>query len=144
MNLSTKSKYGLRAMLNLAVNYRTGPVKVSDIAKDEGISVAYLEQLLSKLRRTGLVKSARGPNGGYVLAKSPGAISVLDVVGALDKKIYPVSCVSFGRRASSKKCQRLNSCAAKLIWEKLANSISETLQAASLESLCREVKEKGS
>ena len=136
MKLSTKSTYGVRAMLNIALA-DDGAISIADIAKREGISVAYLEQLLNKLRRSGLVASVRGPKGGYVRAREPGAITIKDIVAILEGGIYPAHCVtsSAGARAA---CKRRNGCVPKLIWVKLAKAISDCLDSITLADLCGE------
>jgi len=138
MKLSTKSTYGVRAMLNIALAHDEA-ISIADIAKREGISVAYLEQLLNKLRRSGLVASVRGPKGGYVLARKPGAITIKDIVSILEGGIYPAHCVtrSVGARAA---CKRRNGCVPKLVWVKLAKAIGDCLGSISLADLCAEAK----
>jgi Rrf2 family protein len=142
MNLSTKSTYGLRAMLNIALESDTSATSIADISEREGISVAYLEQLLNKLRHAGLVDSIRGPKGGYVLSKSPRDITVKDIVTILEGGIYPVHCVKTGDSAEN-MCKRRNGCVPKLVWVKLAKAISDCLGSVTLEDLCIEAK-KGS
>lgn len=138
MKLSTKSTYGLRAMLNIAMVSK-GTVSITDIARREGISVAYLEQLLNKLRRSGLIKSVRGPKGGYMLAKDASDITVSDVVDTLEGGIYPVHCVGSKRRMAG-SCKKSEGCVPKIVWQKLAKAINDCLQSINLADLCREVK----
>jgi len=142
MKLSTKSTYGLRAMLNIALDFKRGAVSIADISEKEGISVAYLEQLLNRLRRKGLVDSVRGPKGGYVLAKAPADITVRDVVKTLEGEISPVHCVATqkGVRAF---CKRKTGCVPKVVWVKLAKAISDCLGSITLEDLCLEAKKVG-
>ena len=139
MKLSAKSRYGLRAMVDLTFHYKHGPVVVGDISKREGISTHYLEQILSKLRRSGLVKSVRGPKGGYVLAKSPDSIKIGDIVKVLEGGVAPVTCSS----GKNKLCNRIDRCVTKLFWDKLALSIEEVLNSETLASLLQEAKESG-
>ena len=137
MKLSTKSTYGLRAMVNLALEYDKGAFSISDIAKKEDISVSYLEQLLNKLRRNELVKSRRGPHGGYVLAKPPGAITVGDIIRVLEGDTAPVYCVT-AKRGTMRFCKRSNLCVTKGVWEKLARAIDDVLDSVSLKDLAKE------
>ncbi|MDD5427928.1 MAG: Rrf2 family transcriptional regulator [Candidatus Omnitrophica bacterium] len=138
MKLSTKSTYGLRAMLSIAMNSPKGAISVADISKKEGISVAYLEQLLNKLMHRGLVASIRGPKGGYVLSKNTGAITVGDIVKTLEGNIYPVHCIAAGKGSSA--CKKSSGCVPKLVWMKLAKSISDCLDSITLKELCAEAK----
>ena len=136
MKLSTKSTYGLRAMLNIALGGDRGAVSITDIVKREGISSSYLEQLLNKLRREGLVKSVRGPDGGYVLARKPREITVGDVVKTLEGSMSPVHCAAAGGNL----CKRHSGCVPKIVWQKLADSISDCLESITLKDLCAEAK----
>ena len=138
MKLSTKSTYGLRAMLNIAMSGADGVVSITDISKKEGISVAYLEQLLNKLRHRGLIDSIRGPKGGYVLSKNTSGITVGDIVTALEGNIYPVHCIAAGKGARA--CKKSSGCVPKLVWMKLAKSISDCLDSITLKELCAEAK----
>jgi len=139
VKLSTKSTYGLRAMVNVALGQEKGAVSIKEISTKEGISSVYLEQLLNKLRREALVKSVRGPSGGYILSKSPGEITVKDIVLILEGNISPVDCAS-GRESWKMKCGRNKNCVAKIVWAKLARSISDCLDSITLEDLCKEAR----
>lgn len=141
MKLSTKSTYGLRAMLNVAVNESPQAVSTADIAKKEGIPVAYLEQLLNRLRRNGLIESIRGPKGGYVLSKRASDITVADIVRTLEGSIYPVDCATRG--SDGEACKNGRSCAPKLVWHKLAKAINDCLESVTLEDLCDEAVKIG-
>ncbi len=142
MKLSTKSTYGLRAMVNLALQYEQGALSISDIAEKEDISVSYLEQLLNKLRRNSLVKSLRGPHGGYVLARRPCKITVGDIVKVLEGGTAPVYC-TMNRLGVKRSCRRSDICVAKGVWEKLAKAIDEVLDSVNLEDLAKQAKSAG-
>lgn len=137
MKLSTKSTYGLRAMVNLALEYKKGALSISDIAEKEGISASYLEQLLNKLRRNELVKSLRGSSGGYMLSRRPGAITVGDIVRVLEGDTAPVYCVT-AKRGAMRFCKRSNLCVTKGVWEKLARAIDGVLDSVNLNDLAKE------
>ena len=139
MKLSTKSEYGLRAMLNIAMNGSGGATSIANISKKEGISVAYLEQLLNKLRREGLIESIRGPKGGYLLSKDTGSITVGDIVKTLEGSLYPAHCVA-AQKGSQGICKKSNGCVPKLVWLKLAKTISDCLDSITLAELCNEAK----
>lgn len=135
MKLSSKSTYGLRALLNIAVNGDEEATSIFDIAQKEGISKTYLEQLLNRLRRHGLVKSVRGPKGGYTLSRKASDITVADIVSVLEGGIWPVHCVSKNNSPGG-LCKRSGSCVPKLVWKKLADAIKDCLESITLEDLC--------
>ena len=142
MKLSTKSTYGLRAMVNIALGNEKDAVSVKEISAKEGISGVYLEQLLNKLRREALIKSVRGPAGGYILSKSPGKITVKDIVLILEGNISPVDCAG-GRESWKMKCGRNKNCVSRIVWTKLAKSINDCLDSITLEDLCKEARRLG-
>jgi Rrf2 family protein len=139
MRLSTKSTYGLRAMVDLALSYKRGSISISDIAAKEDISAAYLEQLLNKLRRNNLTKSLRGPNGGYVLARRPDTITVGDVVRVLEGDTAPVYCVK-NEKDAKKLCDRTKTCVTRGVWKRLAHAIDAVLDSINLEELARQAE----
>lgn len=133
MRLSTKGEYGVRAMIYLALNYHSGDISLSTIARDENISQGYLEQIFSVLRRGGLIDSARGVKGGYALARPPHKIFVGDIIRALEGPIVPVECVS--EDGSDGDCSRSNDCLARHVWEKLRDTINLLLDSISLQDM---------
>jgi Rrf2 family protein len=135
MKLSTKSTYGLRAMVNIANAGGRNAVSIKAISKAEGISGVYLEQLLNKLRRASLVKSVRGPSGGYVLSCDARSITVGDIVKTLEGSIAPVNCASGEGWRSV--CTKSRTCAAKAVWAKLAKAIENCLDSVTLADLCK-------
>jgi Rrf2 family protein len=135
MKLSTKSTYGLRAMVNIALEEEKRAISISEISKKEGISSVYLEQLLNKLRRKNLVKSVRGPAGGYILSRSPSNITVGDIVKTLEGSITPVDCAA-GREGWKNVCGKSKNCVAKIVWAKLARAIDDCLESVTLADLC--------
>lgn len=138
MGISTKSTYGIRAMFELALHYGRSPVSVAFISERESISIAYLEQLLSKLRKKGLVRSVRGPKGGYILAKKPRDITVGDIVRALDGMITPSHCMG-----SNKNCKMIDKCVTKTVWKRLKDAVDGTLDGVSLKDLCNDARKMG-
>ena len=112
-----------------------GAVSINEISKREGISGVYLEQLLNKLRRDGLVRSVRGPSGGYVLSRTPAAITVGKIVKALEGSITPVDCAS-GHEGWKTVCQHRKTCVTKAVWAKLAKAIDDCLESVTLADLC--------
>ncbi len=134
MKLSTKSQYGVRAMFDLALHSGEGPVSISHISEREEISVSYLEQLLNKLKRVGLVKSVRGAKGGYVLSMDARKIKIGDIVRSLEGDLSLVFCVDEDRARS---CHRLDRCVTRLVWKRLSQSLDKTLDSITLEDLKR-------
>jgi len=141
LKFTTKSEYGLKAVLNLAENFGKGPIPIHDIAENHGISENYLEQLLSTLRRAGLVKSVRGAQGGYMLASSPKEITVGEIIRILEGSIAPKKCVD---DENPNACNRAENCAARMVWEKLKDSVSEVLDSITLDDMCREARKMNS
>lgn len=139
MKLSTKSTYGLRAMLSIALEADKGAISTLDISNREGISVTYLEQLLNKLRHKGLVESVRGPKGGYVLSKRPDKITVADIVNSLEENMSTAHCATI-HKGTNIICKRESGCVPKLVWVKLAKAISDCLESMTLGDLASEAQ----
>jgi len=136
MLLTTKSSYGIRALIDLAIMYdRQVPISIKNISREEGISRVYLEQILNRLKKQGFVKSVRGPKGGYMLAKDPSGVSVYEVVMALEGSVAPGKCIS--GKGKIKVCERAGRCASKDVWNEVAKQIKKTLEGFSLRSLAR-------
>jgi len=104
MRLSTKGRYAVTAMMDIALHDKQGPVTLAEISQCQGISLSYLEQLFSKLRKRGLVKGVRGPGGGYRLAKPSSQISVADIIQSVDEKLDMTKCGGKGNCSQGEKC----------------------------------------
>ena len=126
MRLTTKGRYAVTAMLDLAIHYDQGPISLADISERQGISLSYLEQLVTKLRRQSLVKSTRGPGGGYSLSRDAYQIAVADVITAVDEKVDTTRC---GGMAN---CQGDERCLTHELWASLSEQIYGFLQGISL------------
>lgn len=137
MKLSTKGRYGLRAMIDLARYSEDEPVSISSIASRQAISERYLEQLVALLKKAGLVSSIRGAQGGYVLAKEASEISVGDVLRALEGSLEPVKCAAF---YSEEGCLAAGGCVTKYVWQKINDSINDTVDHIMLDELVEESK----
>ncbi|SHK08599.1 RrF2 family transcriptional regulator [Desulforamulus aeronauticus] len=137
MRLSTKGHYGLKAMFDLAMHYGSEPLPIplKVIAERQGISEHYLEQLIAVLRKIGLVKSIRGAQGGYILARPPSQIKVGDVIRALEGPIAPLDCVS---EFEPTACEKEHYCISRDIWARVRDSIAEVLDSITLEDMCRD------
>lgn len=135
MRLTTKGRYAVTAMLDLAINQETKPVTLQDIAENQEISLSYLEQLFARLRKSGLVKGTRGPGGGYRLATHPARISIADIIVSVDEKIDITRC---GGREDCRDGQR---CLTHELWSELSDKIFQFLDEISLgELLDREMR----
>lgn len=132
MRVSAKELYGLRAMTEFARHHGQGPLSLAEVARAQGISQAYLEQIAIDLRRAGLLYSRRGAQGGYYLTRLPQAITAGDVIRALAGSILPVECVAEQRCTP---CSHEDACAARSVWEKVSNRLVETLDSITLADL---------
>ena len=132
MKLSTKGRYAVMAMVDLAKQSDGGPVALADVAERQEISLSYLEQLFSKLRRGGLVKSVRGPGGGYLLARTASDTRICDIILAVDEPIQTTRC-SPGSPAGCKSNQ--SRCLTHDLWEELGHHIYLYLSSVSLEDV---------
>lgn len=139
MKLSTKGRYGLRALIDLAQYSEEEPVSITSISDRQGISERYLEQLMAKLKKAGLVKSIRGAGGGYVLEKNMNEISVGDVLRALEGNLDAVQCSGLNPEEG---CKTADSCVTKYVWQKINDSINQTVDSILLEQLVEESKKK--
>lgn len=129
MRLTTKGRYAVTAMLDLAINQDTGPIRLAAISDRQGISLSYLEQLFAHLRRGGLVKSVRGPGGGYQLHRAASAISVAEVIAAVNEDTDATRCGGAG------DCQEGDTCLTHHLWMDLSDRIRDFLQDISLGDL---------
>lgn len=137
LKISTKGRYGLRALIDLAQYSEIEPVSINSIAARQGISERYLEQLMTLMKKAGLIKSIRGAGGGYVLAKEMGEISVGDVLRALEGNLQPVECAAFSQEDS---CEASGGCVTKYVWQRINESINKTVDEISLKQLVEESK----
>lgn len=122
-------------MLDLAAHYSQNPQSIKSIAERQNISVNYLEQLFRVIKKSGLVKSARGSQGGYVLSDKPDKITIGSILRAMEGSIAPVECVN---ERQLYRCMRYNDCVTKLVWEKITNTINDVVDEITLESLVEE------
>lgn len=140
MKLSTKGRYGVAAMYDLAMNYGQGPISLKSVAQRQEISEHYLEQLMGILRKAGYVKSIRGAQGGYSLTKDPSSISVGDIIRVMEGPIAPVDCVLEDSSGDNSYCDKAGMCVTRNIWAKVRDSINNVLDSISLADLCRDEK----
>ena len=140
MKLTSKGRYAVMAMADLAKNNVKEPTSLTEISLRQGISLAYLEQLFLKLRKNHLVQSSRGPSGGYVLSKPPGEIKLLSIISAVDEKIKTVKCKKESKKACNGKSIK---CITHNLWDDLENHINKFFEDNTLDDiLFKEVRNK--
>lgn len=138
MKLSTKGEYAARAVLDLSLNYDQGPVKIGEIAGRQDIPQKYLEAILLALQRTGVVRSKRGACGGYYLARPPEAITVGEVIRAMDGPLAPIGCVSV---TAHEFCPREAACGLKLVWHQARDAVANILDHTTFADVCQKERE---
>lgn len=121
-------------MFELAKNYNKGPLTIREIAKRQGVSVSYLEQLMNRLRKSRLIKSRKGPGGGYIINKEPSEISVGMILNSLEGPVTITQCLD----PAAKSCKRVEGCVARLLWKSLGEKIEDFLDTISLSDLLKE------
>jgi Rrf2 family transcriptional regulator, iron-sulfur cluster assembly transcription factor len=141
MKLTTRGRYAVTAMLDISCYSSGDPITLADIASRQAISLSYLEQLFSKLRRSGLVRSIRGPGGGYVLNELPTQISVADIIRAVDEPIKTTSCDEDDK---SSGCRKSTRCITHHLWANMGDHIYSYLESVNLGELVAESRANGS
>jgi Rrf2 family transcriptional regulator, cysteine metabolism repressor len=138
MKLSTKGKYGVRAVFEIARHYGKGPITIKEIAERQGISFSYLEQILHKLGKSGMIESVRGPAGGYLLARKPAELTIGDIVRTLEGPIALSHCLEPGE---SEECSQTDACVARMVGAQVGAKIEEALDSISFDDLLRQQME---
>lgn len=131
MKISTRGRYALRLMLDLATNDEGNPIRIRDVAERQGISDKYLEQIISILNKAGYVKSVRGPQGGYLLRKKPEDYTVGMILRLTEGSLAPVACVE----EDIGDCERQSGCVTYLLWKKINDAISDVVDTVTLKDL---------
>ena len=131
MKISTKGRYALRLMLDIASNDPGTPIRLKDVAKRQGISEKYLEQIISILNKAGFVRSVRGPQGGYSLSRTPADYTVGMILRLTEGSLCPVDCAA----EENGSCDREDICVTRMLWKKLDDAISSVVDHVSLEEL---------
>ncbi len=137
MKLSTRTRYAMRAILELADNYGKGPLQTRVIAQQQDISVKYLEQLMAALKSAGLVRSRRGARGGYVLARPPAKIKLSDIFDVFEGPVVTVECV-----ANENYCARAADCIARQVWSEVQRAVKNVLQSKTLQDAIDKARDK--
>jgi Rrf2 family protein len=137
MKLSTRGRYGVRLMLDLALHYGDGPIYLKDIAERQGISEKYLWQMVNPLKAAGLIVSTRGAHGGYALGKEPGSISLKELLEVLEGSLCLVDCVD-----DPSLCERAPSCISRDIWGEASRGMQQALEQTTLATMVERQKLK--
>lgn len=139
MNISTRGRYGLRALLEIAKTPKEGPVNIRDISRKQKMSVTYLEQILHRLKKAGLIESVRGAKGGYLLAKKENKITVREIIDVLDGPLSFAYCDTPELR--EKSCTGPETCVSRILWKRLEDNLSRMLSEITLADLKKEAKD---
>jgi Rrf2 family protein len=139
MRLSTKSRYGLRALFDIAYNSGDKPSQIQDISRRQQISPRYLEQIFQNLKRAGILKSKRGPQGGYCLARSAEEITVLEILNATEQDVLLVECAGATPRKRKRKaeCPFEGNCVTQTVWEEANTLLNQLFGGITLQNLCQ-------
>jgi Rrf2 family protein len=137
MRISTRGRYALRAMVDLALHSGQKPVLRQEIARRQGISPDYVAQLFRRLHAAGLAEGVKGPGGGYRLAREPAAIRAGDVIRAVEGPLAVVDCIL---QEGDSSCSRVDSCVTRLLWKRLSDVMADFLDSVTLQDLCDEAR----
>lgn len=141
MRLSTQSRYGVRAIFDIAYHSEGLETQVKDISRRQGISPRYIEQIFQKIKRAGIIGSKRGPSGGYFLNKKPEEITVGEIIRVTEGGIDPVLCLD--SEDSTRPCDKLGECVTRLIWNEAGNRLKEYFDSVTIQDLCRMAQKTG-
>jgi len=139
MKISTKGRYGLRILLDLAIHQNKGPVNLGDISQRQGISEKYLWQVINLAKASGLISSTRGPKGGYTVAKPADQITILEIITALEGPIILVDCLD-----KAESCERNASCVTRDVWTQIERSMKKAMSSITLQDLVEKQEAKDS
>jgi Rrf2 family transcriptional regulator, iron-sulfur cluster assembly transcription factor len=142
MRITTTSRYGVRALFDVAYHGGGQPTQIKDISRRQKISQRYLEQIFNKLLKAGLLKSRRGPRGGYMLARDPTNISVGDIINAAQGPIVPVKCLA-PPESKKKDCEILNGCITRHVWQETQRLLVTYYNSVSVADLCALARKQG-
>jgi Rrf2 family protein len=142
MKISTQSRYGLRALFDIAYHSAGLSTQVKDISARQAISPRYIEQIFQKLKKAGIIQSVRGPSGGYYLARKLDEVSVGDVVRATEGNIRLVHCAGL-KKGPSAACDRMDQCVVRTVWSEASDRMMAYLDSVTLEDLCKQAQLMG-
>ena len=143
MKISTQIQYGLRSLCDIAYNSAGSPAQVRCISERQGLSPRYIEQIFQKLKKAGIIRSIRGPTGGYYLTRRPEEITVGDVIRAVDGKSIQLVFCSGDRRTAKKACDRYGKCVFSDVWGEASKRLMDYFNSVTLNDICEEARESG-
>ncbi len=145
MRLSTKSRYGLRALFDIAYNSGDKPAQIQDISRRQQISPRYLEQIFQNLKRAGILKSKRGPQGGYCLSRKADEITILEILNATEQDVLLVDCAGKSGKIRKRKteCPFEGNCITQSVWEEASTMLNGLFGGMTLQTLCQRGQEMG-
>lgn len=145
MRLSTKSRYGLRALFDIAYNCGDKPAQIQDISRRQQISPRYLEQIFQNLKRAGILRSKRGPQGGYCLARNADEITVLEILNATEQDVLLVECAGTTpkKRKRTTECPFEGNCVTQTVWEEASKALNQLFGSMTLQTLCQRGMDMG-
>lgn len=145
MKLTTKTRYGVRALFDMAFHAGTLPVQVKDISRRQDISPRYLEQIFQVLKKAGLLRSKRGPQGGYSLARLPAEITLLDIITATEGRIALLDCSEEGdgNKGESTPCERMKHCVTQSFWAEAGQHLETYFASVTLKDICDKARALG-
>jgi Rrf2 family protein len=144
MKISTQIRYGVRSLCDIAYNAAGSPAQIKCISERQNISPRYIEQIFQKLKKGGIIKSVRGPLGGYFLTRRPEEISIGDVIRAIEGKDIQLVFCSGQKRGAKKTCEKFGKCVASDVWGEASRRLMEYFNSVSINNLCDEARAKGS
>ncbi len=139
--MSTQSRYGVRAIFDIAYHSEGLETQVKDISRRQRVSPRYIEQIFQKLKRAGIIGSKRGPSGGYFLNKKPEEITIGGIIKVTEGNINPVLCIN--EEDSTKSCEKSGECVTQVIWNEAGNRLKEYFDSITVKDLCKMAKEMG-
>jgi Rrf2 family iron-sulfur cluster assembly transcriptional regulator len=142
MKLSTQIRYGVRALCAIAGSSEGQPIQVKEISEKEGLPARYIEQIFQRLKKAGIIKSVRGPFGGYYLAKAPQEVRIGDVIRAIDGADIRLVFCTGKKRGSTELCERYNMCVSRDVWDEASKQLMNYFDSVTIDHLCLETKKR--
>jgi Rrf2 family protein len=143
VKLNSQIRYGVRALCDIVYNSAGSPAQVKDISTRQNISPRYIEQIFQKLKRGGVLRSVRGPTGGYFLTRKPDEITVGDVIRAIDGQDIDLVACSEGKKTKKKNCERFGKCVVSDVWQEASRRLMDYFDSISISQVCQEARKKG-
>jgi Rrf2 family transcriptional regulator, iron-sulfur cluster assembly transcription factor len=143
VKISTQIRYGVRSLCDIAYNSVGNPAQIKSISERQNISPRYIEQIFQKLKKGGIIKSVRGPLGGYFLTRRPEEITIGDVIRAVEGKDIQLVVCSSHKKSGKKTCEKYGKCAASDIWGEASNRLMDYFDSVSINKICDAAREKG-